>query len=270
MIFGDKYVFLELAKTGSTYARYVLGNLKKSSNKTVGKKHNVYSSLSKDEKDEFKGKVKVASIRNPFDWYVSLYAFACEHRGGLYTWTQIRPDVLSINNVSELFKVLINHIRNKRKWREVFSDVNSKENFENFLNLLFFEDPLGAGFRYELGGGSKLMGFYSYDYFRMCTYNFDENSSEIKKYEDLQGFHKENYILDIMLRNESLKDDLIKHANELCSGHEEMQAAIDSKAKRSNTATKRRGYSYYYNDRTIKLVMERDQFIFETYGYKFD
>lgn len=75
MIFGKKFVFLELQRTGSTYARYVLLNTPKS--KVIGKKHNIFDELTPDEKVRFKDSVKAGSIRNPFEYYVSLYSFAC-------------------------------------------------------------------------------------------------------------------------------------------------------------------------------------------------
>lgn len=270
MIFLEKSVFLELAKTGSTYARYILIALDKTKYTTIGKKHNIYNSLSKDEKKLFDSKLVVASVRNPFDWYVSLYAFGCEHRGGLYTWTQKRPDILSVKNGVEFFKVLANFVKFHSEWKEVFSDVNNIQNFSKFLNLIYSSSPLGCGFRYQLGGFHKFMGFYSYDYFRMTTRDFDENSSAIKSYEDLVDYYERNNLTDLVLRNENLKNDLLLNADKICTGRDELQRAIDSKPKNSKTKTKRMGYKEYYTPELIELVAQKERFIIAKYGYSFE
>lgn len=270
MIFLEKCVFLELPKTGSTYARYILINLPDSKYKTIGKKHNVYNSLSNELKREFDNKRIVSSIRNPFDWYVSLYAFACEHRGGLYTKTQKRPDLLSVSNPFEFFKVCINHMRNRKKWQSVFTDVNNKENFKKFLYLLLIEDSLGVGNRYELDGFNKKIGYYSYDFLRMTTKNFDSLKDKNLGYSDILDHYQKNNIVDITLRNESLRKDLIKFSTDLCSGPKEMESSINSKPKKSRTATKRKPYKYYYTEELIELIREKEKIILESFNYDFE
>ncbi len=89
MVFGDKYVFLELARTGSTYARYILKLIPNSF--SVGKKHNNYNSLTKAQKQEFDSKNKIGTVRNPYEYYISLFAFCCEKRGGLYERITMNP-----------------------------------------------------------------------------------------------------------------------------------------------------------------------------------
>jgi len=269
MIFADKFIYLELAKTGSTYARYILKNLKKNNPRVIGKKHNVYSSLNKEQQIEFKSKIKIGNIRNPFDWYVSQFAFACEHRGGLYTKTQIRPDILSIYQPHQILNLPFNHLKNRKKWKEVFSDVNNIKNFELFLDLLFDKDPLGAGLKYYYSGMSEIMGFLSYDYFRTYTYNFDKNARKLTSYNDVCAYFDKYYCIDIMLRNENLINELLNIGNLICNDQNEMKDAINARPKKSKTATKRNPFQYYYSDRTIEMIYKKEQFIIDKYEYAY-
>jgi hypothetical protein len=268
MIFGKDYVFLELAKTGSTYARYVLLKLENTENQ--GKKHNIYSSLSADLKENFNKSLKVASIRNPYSYYASLFGFASSKRGGLYVRTTVRPDYLSYYNVFDLFYMSIEFLKNRKKWKHAYSDVNSMENFKRFMQLIFTENPTGPGFYFGLSDVHKYIGYYSHDFLRMCTNNYIESVKEFESFEDVEEFAKKNYLIDLMLKNENLKNDLLLNANSFGVSKEIMQEAIDSKPSKSRTSSKHKPFQDYYDEETRALVEEKEKLIIKRFNYRFD
>ena len=74
MLITDKLVYLELHKTGCTFTRLVLAELFSDSCRIVGK-HNLVETIPQDVLGDFETKTKIGNIRNPWDWYVSLWAF---------------------------------------------------------------------------------------------------------------------------------------------------------------------------------------------------
>src|SRR6476620_582641 len=89
MLVSKKLVFLELQKTGSTHIKQLL-------KKTVGGvndgKHNQPGTELRES-----GKTFVGSIRDPWGWYMSLFSYGCQKKGGVYLrttnparWKQLR------------------------------------------------------------------------------------------------------------------------------------------------------------------------------------
>lgn len=268
MIFGEGFVFLELAKTGSTYARYIFAQMPGSG--LVGKKHNTYSQLNKNYQKRFKKSIKIASIRNPFEYYVSLYGFACSNRGGLYTRVMKRPDYLSFYHSGQLITLTVEFLRWRSNWRKVLQDGNSVENFKRFLFLLLNQNPTAPGFYYGLSQGYRHIGYYTHDFLRTCTYDFISAARSFQSYADVEAHHREHYFVDVVLRNERLRDDLLQHAPDMGITRETMQAAIDSKPARSGTASKHKPWREYYDEESRALVAEKEKMIINIFDYRFE
>ena len=83
MLITDELVYLELQKTGCSHTIKILSALNNKNCKIIGK-HNTYDSIPKEDQGNFESKLKIGNIRNPWDWYVSLWAFGCQKKGGLY------------------------------------------------------------------------------------------------------------------------------------------------------------------------------------------
>lgn len=268
MIFTEKSVFLELAKTGSTYARYILLQMPGSEN--VGKKHNIFSQLKPKNRERFSQSIKVASIRNPFEYYVSLYGFACSKRGGLYTRVMKRPDYLSFYHPGHLFTMTVAFLRWRSEWRKVLQDANSIENFKRFLYLLLEQNPTGAGFHYGLCSAYRYIGYYTHDYLRTCTYDFIPSVGSFSSFADFEEHQQEKYFVDVMLRNESMRNDLLDRASDIGFSRDMVKAAIDNKPARSKTSSKHRPWQEYYDAETKKLVEEKERLIIEKFNYRFE
>ena len=75
MFISDKLVYIQLQKTGCTHIAKLLADLFKG--KQI-RKHGCATPDQIKEHDYF-----VSSIRNPWDWYLSLWTFGAQGRGSL-------------------------------------------------------------------------------------------------------------------------------------------------------------------------------------------
>ena len=70
------------------------------------------------------------------------------------------------------------------------------------------------------------------------------------------------------IRNEQLEDDLID-ALTLCGMQLTPQQISDIReAEKTNTSSRRKDLGYYYDQATVDLVIEREWFIIDKYGYE--
>ena len=111
MIIGNDYIFIHLHKCGGTQVSNVLKMHYKGT--SLKGKH---STLTLEEFQTFKNKgYKIIGVlRNPYAWYVSLFAFGCNERGAFF------QDIK--NNVP--------HILN------LYTDCNNANNFEKWLKFI--------------------------------------------------------------------------------------------------------------------------------------
>ncbi len=268
MIFGDKYVFLELGRTGSTYARYILKQIPNSI--AVGKKHNIYTDLNYEYKALFEQKSKIGNVRNPFEYYVSLFAFCCSERGGLHARITKRPDIISYYKPTDVLKTIWLHFKYKKVWKSIMSDENSTENFQRFLKMLFETHPEAIGDFYGISGANQKMGFLTFNYLRTYTRNFEKDVKNIESLDQLKAYDKEHNFIDVMFRNETLKQQLLKNYEFYADSKEVIENAIANKPPRSKTATQKKPFHLFYDDESRKMIYEKDKFIFEKYNYTFE
>jgi hypothetical protein len=76
MFIGDNYIYFELQKTASSQVRRILKNIDSLPFEKIGI-HNPYFEVSKEKLTNFESKIKIGSVRNPRDWYVSLWVWGC-------------------------------------------------------------------------------------------------------------------------------------------------------------------------------------------------
>ena len=268
MIFGKKYVFLELGRTGSTYARYILVQIPNSYG--VGKKHNNYNSLNISKKKEFEQKYKIGTIRNPFEFYVSLFVFCCEKRGGLYDRITKKPDIFSYYNYSDIFKTIYLHFKYKKKWLRVLDNRNSNENFKHFIKLLFDINPEAMGNHYGLSKLNNSIGLLTFNYLKLYSKNFINESKTLKSYKEIVEYDKKNNFMDCVFRNESLAQDILDNYKFYADSEDTIKKAILNRPKRSKTSTVKKPFHLFYDDELKEIIFKKDQFIFEKYGYCFE
>ncbi len=266
MFISKELVFIELPKTGT---QHIVGLLSKLLDGERVARHQA-------AKPELftPGRSFLGSIRDPWEWYVSLWAFGCDRQGAVYTgvtrprgvlkWTRWRHAPLRSAR-----RVLGDISRNPHEWRRCYSDVHDAGRFRAWLHMMHDErcwnDIPG---KYGESSVSKLGGFLTYTYVTLFCKNIDSTAFESTTSLDaLREFERRNCYMDRLIRNERLEEDLIA-ALEL-SGRklsEAERSAIRSSG-RTNRSSRREGAAYYYDQETVDLVHERDRLIVEKFGY---
>ena len=134
MYISDTVVYFEMHKTGCTHIRNLLVEF---DHGVLDGKHNRANA-----KDTFDQPIIATSIRNPWDWYVSLWAFGCMGKGELAHAlkngsSQITTDVAKILGKKVLGRRSAPITIGGETWKSLYDDVNNIGNFQLWLKLLW-------------------------------------------------------------------------------------------------------------------------------------
>ncbi|KYK27810.1 hypothetical protein AYK20_02190 [Thermoplasmatales archaeon SG8-52-1] len=281
MFVTDKLIYLQMQKTACTHIASLLS--KHIGGQQIGK-HNYL--------EDFNTKKFICgSIRNPWDWYVSLWAFGCKTAGsGFLHWKLVNTGFLTFPNLlnfvksnkygpynftSVQIKDILDYFFNEFKkpifsWRESYKDYKSSEGFRKWLKLIF--DPSRIRDLYEgysLSSICEFAGLMTYRYcgfFHRDFFNFN-NFKNINNIEELKKFDKNNNILDYIIRVEFLEEDFIKMLEKAGYNIDEKTKDQIRKSGKTNVSNHLKT-SHYYDKETIKLVAEKEKLIIEKYNYK--
>lgn len=271
MFVSKDLVFLELQKTGGSHILRLLSQWVEG--ESIGK-HNRLDSA-------YEGRFVLGSVRNPWDWYVSLWAYGVGGKGALRHRTEtgvdfsyyhrMLPKDMGKNWLSPSeFTTSIYHdlFKPTNAWRASYQDSHDPLQFRTWLKMLL--DP---AHRYDIGEGfaftplARHAGLMTYRYLRLFTLGdrvfYDPR---LALSESVKDFDAEHNVAKAMIRMEALEDDFIlalKLAGFTVS--EEQNAEIKSSGK-TNTS-QRKTANYYYNAETCELVAKRERFIIQKYGY---
>lgn len=265
MVITDKFIYLELQKTGSSYIRDVLVEV---FNAEPGDRHEQVN------KELFSGdRLIVGSIRNPWSWYVSLWAFGCQGNGGIYS--SLTKDVKRKNKQKNVNKAKADSLNRRRvnaeKWKSLYEDVNDVAAFREWLKLINTPGSMGAG----VGGYSNSMfsdhgGLFSFRFMRLyCTLSKNlKNLEGLSSKTDIEEYGEKFCFVDSFIRCESLNGDLIQLLESVNSGVSSTQLSEMKKTKIRNASPRKLSTADYYDEEAEALVAERDSFIIDKFGYE--
>jgi hypothetical protein len=269
MFVAERLIYLELLKTGCTHIKQLLRAAIPGEN--VGKHNRLPDNFLQENK------AIIGSIRNPWDWYISLWAFGCDGKGIHYR-RLTKHNVKGYGVVGQfapvspvqLLLVALGQLRKPvRSWRRVYSNSHDPKLFQEWLKMV-----LEPGTKYTLGDGygfssvSSFAGLLTYYYLQLFSRNSaDLYSHQIRDFDALHQFDQTHNILKAVIRTENLEDDLIKILQEI--GYELNQEQLHQiqKPDRTNTSSRVRDISYYYNQETLDLVAEKERLIIQKYNY---
>jgi len=240
MFVAEKVVFVELQRTGSNQIREFLSQLVPG--RRIGHHNRASEELLRS------GRSFLGSIRDPWEWYVSLWAFGCDGRGGVFQ------------------RVMTNA---RDRWRPCYSDVSDPSRFREWLWRVHderFRHDIGEGF-----GGSSVSacaGLLTYRYLKLCCRQgassdfFDLGSPDV-----LSEYERSECYIDHSVRSENLVDDLVRVLGQcgvtVSSEHVEKMRS----AARTNASSRSKRAAYYYDSATEAFVNEREKLIAEKFGY---
>lgn len=268
MFVSDRIVFMELQKTGCTHIRNLL---KEIVGGTFVERHN-----QADPSVFTGGRTFLGSVRDPWEWYVSVWAYSCDQKGDHYsnvstTGIRLRDKGWKLHPFSLFVETLQSRPNwHADQWKRTFRDVNDAGAFREWLHML--HDPAylaDVGEGYWRSALSGFAGFLTYRYMRVFTCRKGElgKLANLSTPEQLAEHDGSNCFIDHFIRNEHLESDLLETLRLTRVDVPEHVAAGMRSRPRTNTSSKKRGSGYYYDAETERLVGDRDRFIVDKFGY---
>src|SRR3954447_13492985 len=189
MIEFENFVYLDVYRTGSKHVIELLRTITEESEVRSWR----HSSITKGGPFATpRGKVVFASVRNPWDWYVSLWSY------GTNKLEAIRRYLLEIKSRDEV-KRLYDPSRPEAAFREWLKIIHDPVLADRFMREDYPQSKL-----------SPFMGLYTYRFLRVTTHypRYLLRSWRIPNAGAIRSFHARRKAYELLLRSERLTDDL--------------------------------------------------------------
>jgi len=274
MYISEKFVYTELHKTAGTHIGKWLKLL------TTGEQIGKHNRIPPEQRD----KLIFGSIRNPWDWYVSLWAYGCDNKGSVWYQTTDKvnlrycreqlPREMNISSFSPLVftkQVISDLTKPTELWKNSYKYSNDPANFKLWLKLMFNNDrkfDIREGFGFS--PISNIAGVLTYRFLKLFT-NLDKllySKKLLSKYNSIEELWGEHSISNYFIRMEHLEEDLIQAllmANIEIS-QQNTEELIAAKTAKTNTSS-RKSLAHYYDDESIQLVYNKEQFLIKLFEY---
>lgn len=265
MFVSDRLIYLQLQKTACTHIEKVLQT--HLDGKQIGK----HGPLTFDPGN----RLILGSIRNPFDWYVSLWSYGCQRRGYIHSaLTQSSSDLVR--------RHLRERGRNPRRWPEMlnflrrairhdpapyadfYADANDPARFQGWLAHILakpYRPYLQDGYpQYAI---DDQIGLMTYRFMRLFVDHAEwMKRNRLSTAKEVAELHRRASICSTFIRMENLEEDLAKVLTQIGIA----KTPDDLKTEKINTSS-HRPYAEYYDDQATQLVRQRDALILDTFGY---
>ena len=275
MFVSDRLVFTELHKTGGSHIGKWLARLV--DGEQVGKHNRI--------PEEMWGKFILGSVRNPWDWYVSLWAFGCGGQGSVHRQVTRRLDwAYATNSLSHEMDRRIPSPwiisrqcwQDLRKpigdWKETYRDPSDAVGFRRWLAMLM--DPAR---RFDMGEGfgfspvSNWAGLLTYRYLKLFSRLGDRlyNDRRLNTLVGAGELWRETRLVQFIVHNERLENDLIAalEAAGIPLNPSQKETLLSARHNKTNTS-RRLPMAHYYDAASIDLVRKREALIIEEHGYQ--
>lgn len=267
MFESDELIYVQMQKTACTHIASLLSRL--FNGRTIGK-HNAAT-----EAQLASQKLVIASIRNPWDWYLSLWTFGVQGNGGFMRRVTTRNVLHSVTCMlrhptkHNLLSVLHEFGKDVTVWRDVYDSSANIQSFRKWLRLIHNPTKsrcLGEG--YYKTAIVNLCGFMTYRYLYLCCRNTQQlnNPRLISNYADIARFECDNCYVDNFIRLERLEHDLVEAIASIRLLTQGEKAWIHN-AKKTNTSRRERVIGDYYDEDSIELVRQRDRLLIDKFRY---
>ena len=269
MYISENLIFLELHKTGCTHIRKLLHDL------VPGKACGKHNQLSREQLSN--GKKIIGSVRNPWDWYVSLWAYGCDQKGAIYSKVTRKSRIKFRGNgwKDEPWPALMTFIHSLRRkpelWARTYQNPNDPGCFREWLQLIHDKSSFhDIGEQYGVSNVSPFAGILTYRFLKLFCCTVDSSIGIIKSFDQLKEFEARNSFVDYFVRNEYLEHDLITALDFVgvkISAEKRKQICAVPK---TNTSSRKRSTDFYYDDASRDLVQMRERIIIDKFEYTFD
>lgn len=267
MFLTDDIIYIQMQKTGCSHIAMLLSRMFKG--QQIGK-HNPATEALLTGNYHF-----ISSIRNPWDWYLSLWTYGVQGKGGLHDRLVNKKyrRILRHFHQHPLVKIesLIKEMRKDTDaWREVYADASDVELFRRWLKMIHAaENASWLGENYVESGLSELCGFMSHRYLSLCCSARLHPSKliAVKDIHMLADYERHHCHVDDFIRQESLEDDLCKVLERLSLLRHEDKSLIYS-MKKTNASHRYRSIGEYYDKECAELVGLREKIVIDKFDYQ--
>lgn len=263
MFVTEKLVYLQLQKTASTHIVNLL-------------KHHVGGEyIAKHAAMERRPATRliVGSIRNPLDWYVSLWAHGCRNRGALrnnllkrHHWgyrmrTGLRHPYRAKDVLSGIWSEFNKPVG---EWTDLYQQADEPEKFRRWLKTILAKDrrfDVCEGFAET--GVWRFAGYMTYRYLRVYSANIDAlYRRRLYSLSDLYEFDSASNVVDSFIRVEQLEKDFLATLEK--AGYEvSPKIKEDVRGAMRTNASVHANADTYYDEECRALIMERERFLFD-------
>jgi len=267
MFINDKLIYLQLQKTASTHIALLLDS------RLPGKQVGKHGPLTRDPG----GRMVVGSVRNPWNWYVSLWAFGCQQRGAIRnrlvaSFPANLTHILRRNSIhpgrwlQSVRQLRLQAHKNAALWQSLYASSDDPELFREWLRNMFTGKgkSLQPG-EYPFLPMNRIAGLMTFRFLRLFIDDgvWRNRASDIKTLADIRALFEQHCIVDEFIRTESIERDIAR----LLTGLGVDVNEEDLQTAKANTS-RRRDVNYYYDAESIELVREQEQFIIGHFGYE--
>lgn len=264
MFVSDQIIYLQLQKTACTHISRVLG--KYVDGKQVGK-HGPLVGIKPD-------KLIIGSIRNPWDWYVSLWAYGCKRQGIIYSELTAPPAASLARHVRETvfhpqrwweLRCRLNSNKPWREFRTYYQSSESPVQFQQWLKaILAGKDAPYMGNDFPFIPISSQIGLLTYRFLSLFISNdvWQPSHRKLVNSEEVHAMYKKHCIVDRFIRMESLEHDLFGVLHEIGENVD-----IEILKEDKTNASVHRDIGYYYDEETVRLVAEKEAILIKEFSY---
>ncbi len=230
MIIHDKFIFVHMVKTGGSFLQEYLGKNVPGCKGTGPsfKRHKPARSVASEIQFKF------GMHRNPFDWYVSWWAFQANQKkpGNSFPDLLVPDFSLSIKNLDEA------HGIHKQKFSPLFLDFDIMQKFD--------------------------IGVMTYKFIEMfCDYNYIVSASQFN------GFTAGNFMVHTTIPMEDMRDELVQlFKKQIFPLTDEQKYLLYSSPKKN--VSNHNDYRLYYCKWARDWVKHKERYLLDLFGYRFD
>tara|TARA_R110000824_G_scaffold66016_3_gene171544 strand:+ start:3585 stop:4364 length:780 start_codon:yes stop_codon:yes gene_type:complete len=244
MITHPLYVFMHIPKTDLTGGDYTRQILKKYfGGKEDRGKHRKHTVLKNVDKHKKKQQAIIGLLRDPKDWYVSLF----------YWIQKVQQGVVLPSKHERVLKTMLNKLE---------KDQNIIKSFKHFLMYIYEIKTDACSYAHWWGKGINYAKVFDFDigpYSAIYTRMYLRDS-----YAHLTSVKAPN--IDYIIRRESIDRDIYKIFTDLCFDEEVIDkfwCEVSSNSSWKAVTRKRKPTEYYYDKELTNLVKHKERFLYQ-------